>query len=60
MVQALAVRSYITPECSMCQDAAPAKVGVVGNPEHFCSLVCCKIFYSRPAKWIIQHRREAS
>jgi CO dehydrogenase/acetyl-CoA synthase beta subunit len=58
MGNAVAASSYVTPKCSMCQDAAPVKVCVVGNPERFCSLTCCKIFYSRPTKWICQHRSE--
>jgi hypothetical protein len=42
----------------MCHDAVAQQVTVVGNPERFCSLVCAKIFYSRPTKWINQHRKE--
>ena len=58
MAEALAVQSYVTLECSMCGGAAPGKIAVIGNPEQFCSLTCCKIFYSRPTKWVEQHRRE--
>ena len=58
MAEALAVRSCVAPECAMCRGVAPANIAVIGNPEQFCSLLCCKIFYSRPTKWIDQHRRE--
>lgn len=57
MANALAVKSYISPECSMCSGNAPAKVRVVGNPEIFCGLQCCRIYYSRPNEWIREQRR---
>lgn len=57
MGKALAV--YVMPSCDMCDEAiTDAPFGVADNPELFCSLVCCKIFYCRPLRWIAQHRKE--
>lgn len=45
--------------CDMCDETVlGATYFVHGNPDRFCSLVCCKIFYSQPNKWIHQHRKE--
>lgn len=57
MTKSLAV--YVMYECDCCNDAiVDAPIVVIGNEEKFCSLSCCKIFYSRPTKWISIFRKE--
>lgn len=51
--------TYVTLECDCCNDAiTDAPIFVHGNNELFCSLTCCKIFYSREVKWISLFRKE--
>ena len=44
--------------CDCCDTETPAPYVVIGNPEHFCSLTCARIFYSRSVMWIWRHRKE--
>ena len=56
---ALIARPYITPSCDTCDNAlGPGATYVQGNPERFCDLTCCRIFYSRPLRSITQLRKE--
>lgn len=59
MGTALILRPYHYFTCDTC-DVVLGKefYGVHGNPERFCDLTCCKIFYSRPVGQISTHRRE--
>jgi hypothetical protein len=57
MANAPTAKPYVHQDCHMCRDTAQG-IRVVGNPEVFCSMRCCKIFYSRPVEWISQHRKE--
>lgn len=57
MSTALAV--YVMPSCDTCDEGiTDAPIFVQGNDEMFCSLACCKIFYSRTTRWISQFRKE--
>ena len=59
MGKALIIKPYVTPECDSCNEAVTqSPYAVHGNPERFCSLVCCKIFYAQPNAAIRQHRQE--
>jgi hypothetical protein len=56
---AFAVRPYVMPACDCCNETITGALFMVeGNPERFCSLVCTRIFYARPTRWISQHRKE--
>lgn len=58
MSNALPVR---IPECSMCRETCTMGTYRVNkNPEVFCSLQCCRIFYGRPNSHISVHRKEAA
>jgi hypothetical protein len=47
--------------CDMCDETVMgATYFVHGTPDRFCSLVCCKIFYSQPNTWISKHRKETA
>jgi hypothetical protein len=59
MGQALIAKRHVTPSCDTCDTAlSPNAYYVEGNPERFCDLTCCRIFYSWPVKVISQRRRE--
>ena len=59
MGQALIVKPYVTPGCDTCDTAlGPGTYYVEGNPERFCDLTCCRIFYARPVTVIRKHREE--
>ena len=51
--------TLIVTHCAMCREAVTQPFSVVGNPERFCDLTCCRIFYSRPVTWIRKAREEA-
>ena len=54
-----ALAPYVMLECDTCNGAiTDAPFLVLGTPERFCSLVCCKIFYTRTTGWISTHRKE--
>lgn len=54
-----ALVAYHMPDCDTCDEGiSDAPFLVLGNPELFCSLTCCKIFYLRSTRWISQHRKE--
>ena len=52
---------YVMPECSTCHNGCAVGTFRVGkNPEVFCSLICCKIFYCYPVPVISQLRKEGA
>ncbi len=56
---AIPAQAYVCQTCDTCDATLGQRAyGVEGNPERFCDLTCCKIFYSRPMSVISKHRKE--
>jgi hypothetical protein len=56
---ALVARPYLALSCDTCDGAlGPRCYYVEGNPERFCDLTCCRIFYSWPVTVIRKLREE--
>jgi hypothetical protein len=59
MGQALVGRPSLMLSCDTCDTALePGCCYVEGNPERFCDLTCCRIFYSWPVRVIRMLRAE--